>query len=46
MKFYAMGVEANNDETSMGDYVYKATRLIVVESKKTPKPQVQPIKKK
>ena len=46
VKFYAMGVEANNDETSMGDYVYKATRLIVVESKKTPKPQVQPIKKK
>lgn len=45
VRFYAMGVESNNDGTSMGDYVYKATRLIVVESKKTPKPYVQPVKK-
>lgn len=34
VRFYAMGVEADNDETPMGDYIYKATRLIVVEPKK------------
>ena len=34
VRFYAMGVESNNDETSMGDYVYTATRLIVVEPKR------------
>lgn len=46
VKFYAMGVEANNDETSMGDYVYKTTRLITVARKKTSRPHVQPVKKK
>ena len=29
-----MGIEANNDDTPMGDYIYKATRQIVVEPKK------------
>ena len=37
VRFYAMGVESNNDDTSMGDYVYTATRLIVVEPKKAKK---------
>ena len=36
-RFYAMGIEANNDDTPMGDYIYKATRLIVVEPKKAKK---------
>jgi hypothetical protein len=45
VRIYAMGIEADNDDTPMGDYVYKATRLIVVESKNTPKPHVQPVKK-
>ena len=45
VKLYAMGIEANNDGTSMGDYIYKATRLITVEKKKVPKPQVRTIKK-
>ena len=40
-----MGIEANSDGTSMGDYIYKATRLITVEKKKVPKPQVRTIKK-
>lgn len=34
VRFYTMGIEANNDDTPMDDYVYKATRLIVVEPKK------------
>ena len=46
VRFYAMGIEANNDGTSMGDYVYKATRLVTVEKKKIQKPQVRTIKKK
>ncbi len=46
VRFYAMGIEANNDDTPMGDYVYKATRLIVVEPKKIKKEQVRVIKKK
>lgn len=46
VRFYAMGLEANNDETPMGDYVYKATRLIVVEPKKAKKDQIHIIKKK
>ncbi|OHB99730.1 MAG: hypothetical protein A2Z58_06000 [Planctomycetes bacterium RIFCSPHIGHO2_12_42_15] len=46
VRFYAMGIEANNDETPMGDYIYKATRLIVVEPKKAKKGQIQMIKKK
>ena len=45
VRFYAMGIEANNDETPMGDYIYKATRLIVVEPKKTKKEQIRVIKK-
>jgi hypothetical protein len=45
VRFYAMGVESNNDGTAMGDYVYKATRLIVVEPKKVKKEHVQVIKK-
>jgi len=46
VRFYAMGIEANNDDTPMGDYVYKATRLLVVEPKKTKKEQIRVIKKK
>ena len=34
VRFYAMGIEANNDDTPMGDYIYKATRLIVVGQRK------------
>ena len=45
VRFYAMGIEANNDETPMGDYIYKATRLIVVEPKKAKKGQIRVIKK-
>ena len=45
VRFYAMGIEANNDDTPMGDYVYKATRLLVVEPKKTKKEQIRVIKK-
>ncbi len=46
VRFNAMGIEANNDETPMGDYIYKATRLIVVEPKKIKKKQIRVIKKK
>lgn len=46
VRFYAMGIEANNDGTPMGDYIYKATRLIVVEPKKTKKKQIRVMKKK
>lgn len=45
VRFYAMGVESDNDGTPMGDYIYKATRLIVVERKKVIKEQVRVIKK-
>ena len=45
VRFYAMGVEANNDGTAMGDYIYKATRFIVVERKKVKKEQVRVLKK-
>lgn len=34
VRFYAMGVEADNDGTAMGDYIYTATRLIIVKPKK------------
>lgn len=34
VRFYAMGVEADNDGTAMGDYIYTATRLIIVKAKK------------
>lgn len=45
VRFYAMGVEANNDGTAMGDYIYKATRLITVTRKKVKKEQVRIMKK-
>lgn len=45
VRFYAMGVEADNDGTAMGDYIYKATRLIIVEQKKEQTKQVQALKK-
>ncbi len=46
VKFYAMGLESNNDGTATGDYVYKATRLIVIEPKKRKKQvQVHAVKK-
>lgn len=45
VRFYAMGVEANNDGTAMGDYIYKATRFVVVERKKVKKEQVRVLKK-
>ena len=40
-----MGIEADNDGTPMGDYIYKATRLIVVEPK-AKKGQIQMIKRR
>ena len=46
VRFYAMGAEANNDGTALGDYIYKATRLIVVEPKKPQKEKVRVIQKK
>lgn len=46
VRFYAMGLNADNDGTPMGDYIYKATRMIVVEPKKTKKEQVRVMKKK
>lgn len=45
VRLYAMGVESNNDGTAIGDYIYKATRLLVVERKKGKKEQVRVIKK-
>ncbi len=45
VRFYAMGVESNNDGTAMGDYIYKATRLIVVERKKVKKEEVRVIER-
>lgn len=45
IRFYAMGVESNNDGTPMGDYIYRATRLIVVEPKKVKEGQVRVLKK-
>ncbi len=45
VRFYAMGVEADNDGTAMGDYIYKATRLIIVEQRKEQKEQVNISKK-
>ncbi|MEP9411004.1 MAG: hypothetical protein HRF42_06305 [Candidatus Brocadia sp.] len=45
VRFYAMGVESNNDGTPMGDYIYRATRLIVVEPKKVKEGQVRVLKK-
>lgn len=45
VRFYAMGVESNNDGTPMGDYIYRATRLIVVEPKKMKEGQVRILKK-
>ncbi|MCF6158385.1 MAG: hypothetical protein E3K32_07400 [wastewater metagenome] len=37
VRFFAMGVEADNDGTPMGDYVYTATRLLVVKQKREKK---------
>ncbi len=45
VRFYAMGVEADNDGTAMGDYIYKATRLIIVEQRKEQKEQINISKK-
>ncbi len=45
VKFYAMGAEADNDGTAMGDYIYKATRLLVIAPKKTEKGRVRAAKK-
>ncbi|MBE7444383.1 MAG: hypothetical protein HS132_03735 [Planctomycetia bacterium] len=45
VRFYAMGVEGDNDDTAMGDYIYKATRLIEVVPKKVKKEQIHVIKK-
>ncbi|MDN3511442.1 MAG: Reeler domain-containing protein [Candidatus Jettenia sp. CY-1] len=45
VRFYAMGIEADNDGTAMGDYIYKATRLIIVEQKKEQKKQVRALMK-
>jgi len=40
VRFYAMGVEGDNDGTPMGDYIYKATRLIEVVPKKEKKERI------
>lgn len=45
VRLYAMGVEADNDGTAMGDYIYKATRLIEVVPKMVKKGQIKAIKK-
>ena len=45
VRFYAMGVEGDNDGTALGDYIYKATRLIEVVPKKAKKEQIHVIKK-
>ncbi|MFO0794580.1 MAG: Reeler domain-containing protein [Candidatus Brocadiaceae bacterium] len=45
VRFYALGVEGNDDGTAMGDYIYKATRVIEVAPKKEKKQQVRIIKK-
>lgn len=45
VRFYAMGVEGDNDDTPMGDYIYKATRLIEVGPKKMQKQQIRLLKK-
>lgn len=45
VRFYAVGLEADNDGTPMGDYVYRATRNIVVESKKLRNAQMQLLRK-
>ncbi len=45
VRFYAMGLEADNDGTAMGDYVYKATRLIIVEQRREQKEQIHISKK-
>lgn len=45
VRFYAIGVEADNDGTAMGDYVYKATRLIIVEQRREQKEQIHISKK-
>jgi len=37
VRFYAVGLESDNDGTARGDYVYRTTRGIVVKSKKTQK---------
>jgi len=41
VRFYAMGVEGDNDGTAMGDYIYKATRLIEVVPKKEKKERIR-----
>ena len=45
VRFYALGVEGDNDGTAMGDYIYKVTRLIEVLPRKEQKQQVRIIKK-
>ncbi|OQZ03000.1 MAG: hypothetical protein B6D34_09085 [Candidatus Brocadia sp. UTAMX1] len=45
VRLYAMGVEADNDGTATGDYIYKATRLIEVVPKMVKKGQIKAIKK-
>lgn len=45
VRFYAMGVEGDNDGTAMGDYIYKATRLIEVVPKKEKKERIRIHKK-
>ncbi|MBI5309158.1 MAG: hypothetical protein HZB37_12730 [Planctomycetes bacterium] len=41
VRFYAMGVEGDNDGTAMGDYIYKAARLIEVVPIKAKKEQIR-----
>jgi hypothetical protein len=45
VRFFAVGVEANNDGTSLGDYVYIANRTIVVKPERTKKEEVSLRKK-
>ncbi|MBM4054727.1 MAG: hypothetical protein FJ264_08670 [Planctomycetes bacterium] len=41
VRFYACGVEADNDGTPMGDYVYSATKNIIVTPKKSRTTKIQ-----
>ncbi|MCF6149324.1 MAG: hypothetical protein E3K37_11785 [Candidatus Kuenenia sp.] len=41
VRFFAVGLEADNDGTAMGDYVYSATRNIIVAPKKPRNTKIQ-----
>lgn len=45
VRFFAIGLEADNDGTAMGDYVYSATRNIIVRSRKFRNMQMQQLRR-